>query len=330
MIQAVSDYFPNSWHRHCSKHLLNNFKAKFPLLILRDLFWTAVKAPNEFIFKKAMEKLKTYDMQAYQFLMDIPLHTWSRHAFHESYKSPHITNNVCESFNQWIDDFRSMTVLNLVDGLRAKIMMRFSKKLHYCSTWQQSVGPRIVAVLNKTLEDARYCKVNQSTSELFEVYDGFTRFPVNLNSHTCDCKAWQISGLPCKHSAAAIIYIRAKVDDYCDPYYNKEKYTTTYSRLVSPLPDPNTLEEENVLPPPLRRLPRRPKKNRRREKDEDAPSNARRLLSTIKCSNCGNLGHNKRSCQRAPTKQQRTKQVLSRSLYFFKTNHQTHAHVYLY
>ena len=56
-------------------------------------------------------------------------------------------------------------------------------------TWQQCVGSRIVAVLNKTLDDARYCKVNKSASELFEVYDGFTRFPVNLNSHTCDCKA---------------------------------------------------------------------------------------------------------------------------------------------
>ncbi|GAU46690.1 hypothetical protein TSUD_254560 [Trifolium subterraneum] len=33
----------------------------------------------------------------------------------------------------------------------------------------------------------------------------------------------------------------------------KEKYITTYSSLVSPLPDPNTLEEEDVLPPPLRR-----------------------------------------------------------------------------
>ncbi|RYR50147.1 hypothetical protein Ahy_A07g036726 [Arachis hypogaea] len=52
LTRAISEYFPNSWHRHCSKYLLNNFKAKYPLLILQDLFWMAVKTPNEFIFKK--------------------------------------------------------------------------------------------------------------------------------------------------------------------------------------------------------------------------------------------------------------------------------------
>lgn len=33
-----------------------------------------------------------------------------------------------------------------------------------------------------------------------------------------------------------------------------------YSGLVNPLPDPNTLEEVDLLPPPLRRLPGKPKK----------------------------------------------------------------------
>lgn len=85
------------------------------------------------------------------------------------------------------------------------------------------------------------------------------------------------------------------MEDYCDAYYIKEKYNASYSNLVFPLPNPNILEEVILLPPPLRRLPGRPKKSRR-EKDEDAPSNARRVLSTIKCSNCGHLGHSRRSC----------------------------------
>ncbi|KAF7832248.1 uncharacterized protein G2W53_014581 [Senna tora] len=82
----------------------------------------------------------------------------------------------------------------------------------------------------------------------------------------------------------------------------------TYFGLVSPLPGLNTLEEIDLLPPPLRRLPGRPKKSRRREKDEAPPSDVRRKLSTIKCTNCGQLGHNKRSCQRAPIKAKEKKQ----------------------
>ncbi|KAF7826798.1 hypothetical protein G2W53_017962 [Senna tora] len=306
LTQAVSEIFPNSWHRHCSKHLLNNFKAKFPLLILRAFFRMAVKATNEFIFRKAMEKMKKHNENAYQYLMDMPLHTWSKHAFHESCKSPHITNNVCESFNDWINELRSMTVLNLVDGLRAKIMMRFYTKS--ITSWPQSVGPRIVKTINETIVDARFCRVKLAGRNLYELYDGFTRFLVDLVSQTCECKAWKISGLPCKHGTAAIIYIRAKVEDYCDSYYSKEKYTTTYSGLVSPLPNLNTLEEIEVLPPPLRRLLGRPKKSRRREKDEVAPSDVRRRLSTVKCTNCEMLGHNKRSCQSAQVKAKKRKQ----------------------
>ncbi|XP_025625801.1 uncharacterized protein [Arachis hypogaea] len=302
LTRAVSEYFPNSWHRHCSKHLLNNFKAKYPLLILQDLFWMAVKAPNEFLFKKAMEKMKTFDNNAYQYLMDIPLHTWSTHAFYTNHKSPHITNNVCESFNAWIDNLRSMTVLKLVDGLRVKIMMRFYTQFSSTASWSYNVGPRIATEINKTTEDARYCKV----------YDGFTRFPVNLVLHTCECKAWQISGLPCKHGAAAIIYIREKVENYCDAYYHKDKYIIAYFGLHSPLPDLDTLDDTNVFPPPLRRLPGRPRKSRIREKDEDAPSNARRI-STVRCSNCKDLGHNRKGCQRAPVRAKKARQEISAS-----------------
>ncbi|KAF7844335.1 uncharacterized protein G2W53_001240 [Senna tora] len=144
-----------------------------------------------------------------------------------------------------------------MDGLRAKIMMRFYTKS--ITSWPQSVGPRIVKTINETIADARFCRVKLAGRNLYEVYDGFTRFPVDLVSQTCECKAWQISGLPCKHGIVSIIYIRAKVEDYCDSYYSKEKYTTSYSSVISPLPDLNTLEEIEVLPPPLRRLPGRPK-----------------------------------------------------------------------
>ncbi|XP_052113691.1 uncharacterized protein LOC107473343 [Arachis duranensis] len=196
-------------------------------------------------------------------------------------------------------NLRSMTVLKLVDGLRVKIMMRFYTQFSSTASWSYNVGPRIATEINKTTEDARYCKVKPAGGHRYEVYDGFTRFPVNLVLHTCECKAWQINGLPCKHSAAAIIYIREKVENYCDAYYHKDKYIITYYGLHSPLPDLDTLDDTNVLPPSLRRLPGRPRKSRIREKDEDAPSNARRI-STVRCSNCKDLGHNRKGCQRAP------------------------------
>ena len=95
----MKQIFPTTWQRHCSRHLLNNFKAKHPKVILRDYFWIVVTAPNLFLFNKAMEKLKQMDKLAHKYLEDIPTYRWSKHAFDPRTKSPHITNNVCESFN---------------------------------------------------------------------------------------------------------------------------------------------------------------------------------------------------------------------------------------
>ncbi|RYQ99491.1 hypothetical protein Ahy_B07g087428 isoform A [Arachis hypogaea] len=217
--------------------------------------------------------MKAFDNDAYQYLMDIPLYTWSTHAFYTNHRSSHITNNVCESFNAWIDNLRKMASYN--------------------------VGPRIATEINKTIENAIYCKVKSAGEHRYEVYDSFIRFLVNLALHTCECKAWQISGLPCKHGVTAIIYIRKKVENYCDTYYNKDKYIIAYSRLHSPFLDLDTLDDTDVLLPTLRRFSGRPRKSRIRKKDEDAPSNARKI-STVRCSNCKDLGHNRKGCQRAP------------------------------
>ncbi|CAK9155463.1 unnamed protein product [Ilex paraguariensis] len=70
---------------------------------------------------------------------------------------------------------------------------------------------------------------------------------------------------------------------------------------------PPTIGDPLVLPP-LRRLPGRPKINRRREANEPigGPSAARRCLS-MKCSICKEFEHNRRSCQRAPVKGSKVK-----------------------
>ena len=104
--------------------------------------------------------MKSHDKDACQYLTEIPLHTWSKHAFHGSCKIPHITYNVCETFNAWVDNLRSITVLNLVDELRAKIMMKFYTKFFFCSaSWPHSVGLRIMEAINKITKDTRFCKM---------------------------------------------------------------------------------------------------------------------------------------------------------------------------
>ena len=43
-------------------------------------------------------------------------------------KSPHITNNVGKSFNNWIGKLRDKPIVQLVDGLTCKMIESFQKK----------------------------------------------------------------------------------------------------------------------------------------------------------------------------------------------------------
>jgi hypothetical protein len=79
-----------------------------------------------------------------------------------------------------------------------------------------------------------------------------------------------------------------------------------YSDIIHPVPDLMMVElnerpEDVVLPPLLKRLPGRPKKNRRKEPWEGTETGTvAKRSSTVRCVNCKQLGHNKRTCQRAP------------------------------
>lgn len=60
----------------------------------------------------------------------------------------------------------------------------------------------------------------------------------------------------------------------------------------------------------LKRLPGRPRKNRRKEPGETtAGSGQARRSTTVRCDNCKQLGHNKRTCQRAPVASRKRKQT---------------------
>ena len=120
-----------------------------------------------------------------------------------------------------------------------------------------------------------------------------------------------MSGLPCKHAALGIIYRGQKLETYCDPCFSTEMYLKTYSGMIHPIPHekrwPPLLDvtPKTVLPPPLRRAPGRPRVNRRRGPDEPGQSQVKRS-TTMRCGNCKVFGHNTRTCQRAPVRQNNT------------------------
>ena len=299
----MAHVFPRASHRLCCRHIYSNFKVKFPGLMLKINFWTAAKAYNEFLFNNAMHRIRVNNEAAYDWLMSKPKEMWARHAYDPRIKIDHVTNNMTESFNQWVGDLRAKPALTMLDGIRIKIMGRLNKRFEKANTLDSLVTPKIKKTLDLIQQDSRFCKVIAAGDDEYQVVDGFTTFVVNLIVKTCACGYWKISGLPCKHAAACIMHKRANVEIYCDEYLTSFTYLKAYGEIIHPLPNLNDINaDEEVEPPILRRLPGRPRKNRRREPGEQPTGlNVARRSNTIKCQTCKRFGHNKRTCQRDST-----------------------------
>ncbi|XP_058776102.1 uncharacterized protein LOC131650408 [Vicia villosa] len=312
---AVVEAFPYAKHRYCCNHLLNNFKLKFRTLLLSTQFWTVAMAYNEFMFEKAMEKLKNISVEAANWMLDRerPKNMWARHTIDSVCKSDHVTNNVTESFNSWLGDDRKKTILSMIESITCRLMARFQKIYEKGCEFNNIVTPKIIKVLDTTMQDGRVCRVTYAGDDEFGVRDGYSTFVVNLRSQTCGCGYWRITGLPCKHACACITHKRENVEMFCDTSYTTKIYSLCYNNIIHPMPEldeKNRGSYEQIDPPVLRRLSGRPRVNRKRSVVE-GPSGSQdaRRSNTVRCGNCKEFGHNILGCQRDKTKKQKKLQV---------------------
>lgn len=215
--------------RYCARHIYANFKAQYPGLLLRNYFWQAAKSYEVKYFNEAMEMIKQINSKAWEYLSKIDKRTWARHTFDPRVKTDHITNNnISESFNSWIGELRVKPILKLVDGLRAKLMTRLHTRYQKGRGWESEVPPTIIEKLNKAKKDSRKCTLQVAATNEFEVIDKDRYYIVNLDTRTCQCGIFQISGLPCKHAALGISHKRDLREAYCDPMLKTEAYLKSY------------------------------------------------------------------------------------------------------
>ena len=140
-------------------------------------------------------------------------------------------------------------------------------------------------------------KASKAQYEVLEFIDDEERhYVVDLKKFECDCRAWQISGMPCKHAMACISRNSLEPIDFIDESLKKDAYLRTYSETICPIPDQcnwPSVDKPILLPPVKYVKIGRPKHNRKRERNEGP---ARKKRYTLTCSQCNKLGHNKRSC----------------------------------
>lgn len=153
---AIKELFPNSKHRHCARHLYNNFKGDGNNGIeLKNLLWAAARSTTKNYFHKNMDTMHEKSLKAWDWLNGKPAEHWSRSHFKIEPKCDLLVNNLCESFNASILEGRKMGILGLFEEIRISSMKRQSNRRCAGARWKSMVGPRIEKLLKKMQTEAK-------------------------------------------------------------------------------------------------------------------------------------------------------------------------------
>ncbi|KAH9618123.1 hypothetical protein KSS87_003218, partial [Heliosperma pusillum] len=304
LLRAVSEVWPQAESRCCARHVYVNFRDVFGGgLDYRRGFWAIAKSTTENDFHENIGKFRLISNSGANDLLNRNYKKWCRAFYTPQSQCDNVDNNMSEVFNAYILKFRHKPIISMLEEIRESLMERLHKKIDVIAKKEIFLCPRIKEKLYKAKIEARGWSAYWDGRFCFGVRDVATqvKFVVNLRYKTCTCRSWQLSGIPCNHAIAAIWKNVEHPEHYVAECYHKTGYLKAYQFTLEPLNGPNEWpisEFQPINPPPLKKLRAcRPKTKRRMPAGESSSSRLTKSGGVMRCSKCGESGHNKRKCK---------------------------------
>ncbi|XP_072077746.1 uncharacterized protein [Arachis hypogaea] len=302
LLPAYEEVIPGVDNRFCVRHLYSNFRKKFPGLQLKKLMWKCAKATHWRDWERHIAEVKAVNQEAYRYLIAIPPRYWSRSRFTYNSKVDTLVNNMSESFNSTIVDAREKPIVTMLEEIRVKLMTRLAENRELAQNYSGTILPRIRFRLEKRSRLAGDWRPNWSAASKYEVVNELDKFAVDLGSHECSCRIWQMSGIPCVHAISCIKFKGLDLEPFVAGSYKKETYMRCYDSIIHPLNRVDIWERtahSDVMPPPYRRPSHRPVKKRRAaagDEEQSSRTHLSRKGEKQRCSLYGSVGHNRSRC----------------------------------
>jgi basic membrane lipoprotein Med (substrate-binding protein (PBP1-ABC) superfamily) len=110
MINAVKTVFPDSKHRHCVRHLYQNFHTKHKGETLKNDLWEIARSTNIPTWERNMEKLKADNEDAWKWVEELQPNSFVKAFFSDFPKCDMLLNNHSEVFNSYILEARELRI----------------------------------------------------------------------------------------------------------------------------------------------------------------------------------------------------------------------------
>ncbi|XVF65088.1 hypothetical protein PTKIN_Ptkin09bG0218700 [Pterospermum kingtungense] len=274
LIRSVQEILPLVEQRMCARHIYARWGKRNSGKELQYQFWVTARSPNEPEMRKQLDDMAELEngLAAKEDLLEHwPVQGWCQAFFSDVVKCDVIDNNMCETFNGVILEARCKPIISMLEEIRIYVMKRLVLKREYMKKWKTNYAPRILERLEKSRKLAGKWEVEWNGSAKHEVYwddaENHLResYTVRLQNHSCTCRKWDISGVPCQHAVAAIMYEGADPLSYLSEYFCKEMYKKAYMHMLNPVKGQMFWPKSNdgpLLPPLVKRMPDRPAKKK--------------------------------------------------------------------
>lgn len=301
---AIEHELPKVHHRMCARHIYAAWAKKWRGEERKIAFWACAKSTFERQLRANIEELEKLGTGIVEDLFEYPMHQWVKAFFPLEFPQCDVVdNNLAETYNGWILEARCKPIISMLDEIRQKVMNRIWKKRQFANTWISGISPKALEKLekNKELSYNWYNEFNGDEGfEITNVYNAANRHIVHLENKTCTCREWQLTGVPCQHAVCAVYSADKNPENFVSHWYLKDTYLKAYQYSLQPLRGKSVWNKGRaapILPPPVRKMPGRPKKARRKDKEEvKKVGKLSRKGRIMTCKLCKSTSHNSRGC----------------------------------
>ena len=124
-------------------------------------------------------------------------------------------------------------------------MIVMDDRRRYASKLKQKLVPKVKNVLNKLSRSIAPWELHRSNDGEVEVESSGGRYIVHIHNRTCDCREWQVTGIPCVHATVAIVQLGIDLESMVDEVYTTEMYKKCYDLAISPIAEYKFWEKSN-------------------------------------------------------------------------------------
>ncbi|GLT25292.1 hypothetical protein SLA2020_004300 [Shorea laevis] len=117
-----------------------------------------------------MEKIKNLTVEGHNALKSIAPELWCKPFFDTSSKCDVMDNNMNETFSNWIMDVKYMPIIQLLECIRVKVIVRMAKNREEVRKWRGDIASRIRKKLEAHKIEATKCRCEWNGGTHYDVW----------------------------------------------------------------------------------------------------------------------------------------------------------------